>query len=86
VTLLHGDVAGKANSDQEPLILSTYLVGTMIEVLEHIELDSHTQLFTNIFGHLRPNLFIMSTPNIDFNKFFKPFRKKATTSLGCGIV
>jgi len=47
-----------------------HLIVTLIEVIEHIELDKHKALLMNIFAGLKPDLVIFTTPNKDFNKFF----------------
>lgn len=59
----------------------------MVEVIEHIELDQHEKVFKTIFQGLQPEIFIMTTPNIEFNKFFKPIPpKKEAKYLGEALV
>ena len=41
----------------------------MVEVVEHIPLALHQNLFENIFN-LLPDTVLITTPNRDFNKFF----------------
>lgn len=43
---------------------------TLSEVIEHIKEENHSTLFRNIFEIVQPDLFIITTPNKDFNKFF----------------
>jgi hypothetical protein len=43
---------------------------TLIELIEHIDLDKLPYLVQNLFGFLRPNLVVITTPNSDFNVYF----------------
>lgn len=45
------------------------LVFSMVEVIEHIPKERHPILIENI-TRLQPDLIIITTPNIQFNKFF----------------
>ncbi|KAI6658584.1 Small RNA 2'-O-methyltransferase-like [Oopsacas minuta] len=46
---------------------------SLIEVIEHLEEDTLTQLPTAIFGTLRPKYVFITTPNSEFNILFKDF-------------
>ncbi|KAI6658585.1 hypothetical protein LOD99_15385 [Oopsacas minuta] len=46
---------------------------SLIEVIEHLEEDTLTQLPTAIFGTLRPKYVFITTPNSEFNILFKNF-------------
>lgn len=39
--------------------------------MEHIHMEYLPQLMENILGYLRPKIAIISTPNSDFNIYFK---------------
>lgn len=41
----------------------------MVEVIEHILIEEHQNLFNNLW-QIEPNLIIITTPNRSFNKFF----------------
>lgn len=52
---------------------------TLIEVIEHIEMEHLKSLEINVFKNIAPNLVIVTTPNYEFNRFFDnvdkpPFR------------
>eukprot|EP00347_Sterkiella_histriomuscorum_P012387 403368772 len=47
------------------------LIITMLEVIEHLPIDLIPITINNIFGVLRPSLFIMTTPNQEFNIMFR---------------
>lgn len=47
---------------------SQVLVATFIEVIEHIEPELHARVLDNVLGLMQPDLFIMTTPNADYNK------------------
>ena len=49
---------------------------TLIEIIEHVYLNELQYLEENIFGHIRPKLVVVTTPNYDFNYFFDPNNKK----------
>jgi len=48
---------------------------TLIEVLEHIEMDRLGYLEENIFGVISPKIVIVTTPNYEFNRFFNDVEK-----------
>jgi len=43
---------------------------TLMEIIEHIDLDQMPALEKNVFGFLKPKMVIITTPNYDFNYFF----------------
>jgi len=43
---------------------------TLIEVIEHIEMEHLKNLEINVFKNIAPNLVIVTTPNYEFNRFF----------------
>ena len=45
-------------------------VVTLIEVIEHLYLNDLNNLVEHVFGHMRPRLVIVTTPNADFNVLF----------------
>ena len=47
-----------------------FVVATMIEVVEHVNLEDNAALMRNVLGGLQPDILFVSTPNRDFNKFF----------------
>lgn len=42
---------------------------TLIDIIEHIPLQEHAQLFKNLY-ELQPTIIVITTPNKQFNKFF----------------
>ena len=44
----------------------------MIEVVEHLEADVLAQFPAVLFGHYRPRVVVMTTPNSEFNVVFGP--------------
>lgn len=48
---------------------------TLIEVIEHIEMESLAYLEENIFGVISPRIVIVTTPNYEFNRFFNDVEK-----------
>jgi len=48
---------------------------TLIEVIEHIEMEDLKNLEINVFKILSPNLVIVTTPNYEFNRFFTDVNK-----------
>lgn len=47
-------------------------VVTLIEVIEHLYLNDLHHLVEHVFGHIKPRLVIVTTPNADFNVLFSP--------------
>jgi hypothetical protein len=47
----------------------------MIEIIEHIPLEFLPDLCENVFGFLHPKIIIVSTPNAEFNVYFKQINK-----------
>lgn len=43
----------------------------MIELIEHLHLNQLDSLCENVFGFLNPQKVIITTPNSDFNVYFK---------------
>ena len=43
---------------------------TMIEFIEHVQKADLDRLFTTALGYLQPKLLVITTPNIEFNKYF----------------
>lgn len=52
-------------SHDQPLIL------VMIEVIEHINMEDHVSLYSNLSSQFDPDYIFLTTPNADFNHFFK---------------
>lgn len=48
---------------------------TLIEVIEHIEIERLENLEQNVFGLISPKLVIVTTPNYEFNRFFQDVEK-----------
>lgn len=44
---------------------------TLIEVIEHIDLEYLMPLSEVVFGYYNPELVLVTTPNADFNFYFK---------------
>ena len=42
----------------------------MIEFIEHVQKADLDRLFTTALGYLQPKLLVITTPNIEFNKYF----------------
>ncbi|PNY81296.1 3' terminal RNA ribose 2'-O-methyltransferase Hen1 [Deinococcus koreensis] len=65
VTLLHGSLAYPDSR------LRGYDAAALVEVIEHLEphrLDAMTQ---NLFGHARPDVVVVTTPNREYNAVFE---------------
>ena len=43
---------------------------TMVEFIEHIQLEEVALLSENVFGSYQPQYVALTTPNKDFNAFF----------------
>ncbi|RUS80442.1 hypothetical protein EGW08_011811 [Elysia chlorotica] len=48
-----------------------YEAATLIEVIEHLHPDTLARVTENVFGHLKPRLCFVTTPNSEFNVLFK---------------
>lgn len=68
VSLYHGDIAQERLTSSVPERDGQLLVATFIEVIEHIEPELHACVLDNVLGLMQPDLFILTTPNADFNK------------------
>ena len=62
-------MAEKNRIQSKPTLKDSKLVFTLIEVIEHIPKAMHATLLKNIQS-LQPDILIVTTPNIEFNKFF----------------
>lgn len=47
---------------------------TMIELIEHLDPVTLSELPSNIFGYLQPRIVIISTPNVEYNIHFPQLR------------
>lgn len=45
---------------------------SLIEVMEHVQMEEVQLIMKNIFGNISPKLVIVSTPNYEFNIWFHP--------------
>jgi 3' terminal RNA ribose 2'-O-methyltransferase Hen1 len=55
--------------------LSDYDAATVIEVIEHLDLDRLASLERVLFEFARPNLIVITTPNIEYNVMFPNLAK-----------
>lgn len=62
-------MAEKNRIQSKPTLKDSMLVFTLLEVIEHIPKAMHATLIKNILS-LQPDILIVTTPNIEFNKFF----------------
>ncbi|CAD8128152.1 unnamed protein product [Paramecium sonneborni] len=67
IKLFHGDALKK----YDKLKQMNFEVITLIEVVEHLQMEQLDDICENVFGYLNPNRIIITTPNSDFNVYFK---------------
>ncbi len=65
VKLLHGALTYRDDR------LKEFDVATLIEVIEHLDLDRLPALAEAVFGHARPHAVIVTTPNVEHNALFE---------------
>ncbi|KAK3869435.1 hypothetical protein Pcinc_025253 [Petrolisthes cinctipes] len=71
-TKLHVSVVCGDATIPHPILDNTHAV-TLIEVVEHLTLCDVEGLVRCVFGHVRPFLVVITTPNSDFNKYIPSF-------------
>ncbi|CAD8114837.1 unnamed protein product [Paramecium primaurelia] len=72
IKLFHGNALKK----YKQLKQMNFELITLIEVVEHLQLEQLDDLCENVFGYLNPQRIIITTPNSDFNVYFKQLNPK----------
>ncbi|CAD8127443.1 unnamed protein product [Paramecium sonneborni] len=67
---------GNALKKYDQLKQMNFDIITLVEVVEHLKLEQLDDLCENVFGYLNPWRIIITTPNSDFNVYFKQLNPK----------